>query len=716
MNLIEQIKVNDVSIDGYQGTYYTESPEYVKTTIDADGRLIEGIKTDGTKVIGGDLQVNGNINNDGIQGQIDAAIEEIQEEVNEMLEESSEKLSYFESEENPEWINVTTDAEGKILEGITSEGKKKVMVDTLFEDDFSAKKVDIDGATIESIQDQEGRTEIKTDSEGKILSYRDSDGIIHENVGIETSKLTLSEDGLNDFQKALKANGFNSGTGDWTDYVSNDGESPLNLVKPKCAMVNIICTSIAISSLTKEGESGAVEGTNYNVPSYIEYWDMDGNYFKKPILLSAQGQGTLTYPKKNLAIDLFDTSVYDSNGKLGKGDAFKIKFGNWISCDSFHLKGFLDDITRCRDVVSYKTWLDVVKTRGFLKEYQWKKALINPETIPYTDRDSLTQDEMTAQSETGATCTPDGFPIILFYNGEFFGIYMWRLKKDRNNYKLNKKEAKHVWLDSVIFDVFDMNGDLDWEIFSRRKKDSLGFERGMEIRNPKDLYCINTANKIVKYNFDSTDKIGELIDSTMQGYDSSNKDHVRTNAVKKVIITLSEILPALRELDAAYDANPTQENLQAFKTAFEVHFDVENLIDYQITSQYLNYADNWANNWLWWTYDGGTKWWVGIYDCDGTLNGDIPASLAGSKMFPLMIKYYKHELVERYRYLRDNKILDAEKTMEYFREFDTAWGEEYFNLEINKWSSLTHNDSLPRIYIWLLHNIEMLETLYVENN
>lgn len=107
-----------------------ENPEYLQVTTDSEDKVLEGIKSDGTKVIGGDLQVNGNIINDGIQGQIDAAIEEMQEEVHEMLEESSEKLSYFESAENPEWIQVTTDKDGKILEGITSEGKKKVMVET----------------------------------------------------------------------------------------------------------------------------------------------------------------------------------------------------------------------------------------------------------------------------------------------------------------------------------------------------------------------------------------------------------------------------------------------------------------------------------------------------------------------------------------------------------------------------------------------------------
>jgi hypothetical protein len=48
MNLVEQIKVNDVSIDGYQGTYYDENLEWVKVILDSEDKLLAGIKADGT--------------------------------------------------------------------------------------------------------------------------------------------------------------------------------------------------------------------------------------------------------------------------------------------------------------------------------------------------------------------------------------------------------------------------------------------------------------------------------------------------------------------------------------------------------------------------------------------------------------------------------------------------------------------------------------------
>ena len=48
MNLIEQIKVNDVSIDGYQGTYYSDNPEWVKVILDSENKVLAGIQADGT--------------------------------------------------------------------------------------------------------------------------------------------------------------------------------------------------------------------------------------------------------------------------------------------------------------------------------------------------------------------------------------------------------------------------------------------------------------------------------------------------------------------------------------------------------------------------------------------------------------------------------------------------------------------------------------------
>ena len=96
--------------------------------------------------------------------------------------------------DNPEFIEVTTDSEGKLLAGRTHDG-------AAFENvGFTTPKVSIDGTTIENIEDPEERTDILIDTEGKIISYRDSDGVKHEEVGIKTNHFELTEQGMTDFQ------------------------------------------------------------------------------------------------------------------------------------------------------------------------------------------------------------------------------------------------------------------------------------------------------------------------------------------------------------------------------------------------------------------------------------------------------------------------------------------------------------------------------------
>ena len=58
-----------------------------------------------------------------------------------------------------------------------------------FIDEETAQYPEI-GGTFKYIEDPEGRSEVVTDSEGKILSYRDSEGVMHENVGIDAKQIT----------------------------------------------------------------------------------------------------------------------------------------------------------------------------------------------------------------------------------------------------------------------------------------------------------------------------------------------------------------------------------------------------------------------------------------------------------------------------------------------------------------------------------------------
>jgi hypothetical protein len=226
------------------GIHYVDNPEFIEAKVDAEDKFLEGIQKDGTKVIGGDLKVLGNMEVSGVSYKVienpeylaawvDAEdkvifgfktdgktyvgdadflneIKNNQEAINEIKSYLAnfdsldiDALSSITAVENLEFIEAKTDAEGKLLAGRTPNG-------AAFENvGLTTPKVSIDGTTVKNIEDPEGRSEITTDSEGSILSCRDKDGILHENVGIETpvintGKLTLSDEGLDELQHDLE--------------------------------------------------------------------------------------------------------------------------------------------------------------------------------------------------------------------------------------------------------------------------------------------------------------------------------------------------------------------------------------------------------------------------------------------------------------------------------------------------------------------------------
>ena len=86
--------------------------------------------------------------------------------------------------------------------------------------------------------------------------------------------------------------------------------------------------------------------------------------------------------------------------------------------------------------MAYKISANVEKTYGVSKNKVWKKGILGNYTFG-TDQTSSDQiDDLTIQMNNEAKCMPDAFPVIVYQNGEFYGIYAWSLKKHRDNYHM----------------------------------------------------------------------------------------------------------------------------------------------------------------------------------------------------------------------------------------------------------------------------------------
>lgn len=681
--------------------YHVEqNEEFFAVWIDAANHVLFGIRRDG-QIIGEIHAVN---SLKQVVTQLQPDVDSLQEKVDTIDVNLKELLDVFSLQDNEEYLAVEQDADGRILSATNPDGSHYI---------HNVKSETIP-TEFEHIEDPEGRTEITTDADGRIMSYRDSSGKKHEH-GMEVTKLDVSNlnlqgNSVNNIQDALKANGFEVKTPvDWSEYITQNGDYPLNLPTPRCARLNIISNS-DLTKLSKLGLSGAIEGENYNIPAVIEFWDMQGNYFKKNSYISGQGSSSMNYIKKSIALDLFDSEV--------GGDSFSVKFGEWVPQDSFHLKAYYTDPFKGMCVIGYSIYNDIVKTRGLEKDYVWKRALLNTDIITPTNPNVNGKKEVLLYTESGARCFPDGFPCMVFQNGEFWGLYSFQLKKHRSNYCLNKKTAEHIHLDGNISETSLFNANGDSSLIQWKNINKVGFE----IRNPKPLYLMDGSV------YDADINSGELIDETSEFYDESK--HKTCAKVKKYIIDFSKTLATIKAAEDVYLGNKTDENLKAIKDTLETYFDSENLIDYLITCDVLRNTDGFADNWQWVTYNG-VKWYVCIYDVDATLGNHwqpvqtinppltgkhITQIITNISMMKYITTYYVSELEERYAYLRKNGIIDAERIITKIRDWMLRFGGQYaYELEANKWTDFVKNDNIFRVHKWIITEINNLDKVYHYN-
>ncbi len=622
-----------------------QNEEYFAAWLDADDKVVLGIRRDG-EIIGEIHAVNALKQ---VISQLQSDLASLQEKVGTIDSNLKELLDVFSLQENPEYLAVEKDTEDKILSATYSDGSHYIR---------NAKSETIP-TEFKHFEDPEGRTEITTDADGKVMSYRDADGKKHEHnmevTNLDIANLNLQGNSVNNIIEALKANGFDAKSPiDWSDYLSNDGKSPLYIPEPRCARINI--SGIDSMPTTK----------TTNAKAYFEMWDMQGNYFKKKVIINAQGNSTMQYPKKSFACDFFDS---DWNG-----DSFAIKFGDWVAQDSFHFKAQYTDFFKGISIVAYKLVQEVWASRSPIYSNPWKKALLGNINITSGSYNAEIVNDLSLQKDTGAKCIPDAFPCIVYLNGEFYGVFNWALKKHRDNYHMNKSLGTNIHLDGGRG---PMLSPLDWTSF--------------EVRNPKGLLTnVATATGFESYD---GDKPKELLGSDTEGYNPADKKHILSNQVKQSILTFNSIA---RELNAKTNENGGEEFMNK-------HYDLENLVDFYVL-QYVLADEDIAYNWQWITYDG-VKWFIcdydkdrtfgQIYNCPGVRSADVMLNAADSSNvnypFKYLVQYHKEEIKARYNELKSLGIFTPEHVILLVKNWFNRFPVEAIKLEYKKWTESPSN-------------------------
>lgn len=535
---------------------------------------------------------------------------------------AGEKLDQVSFQDNSEFIKANTDSEGKLLEAIDKDGNKIIYNDLDVRGNFVNKKTEESISSIEDktdllqVEDSTEHIDTITDSEGKILSSRDNVGNLIEHVGfkspkINTDLLELSQNGKEKFSQSLNA---------ISDY-SNDKFVELPIPN-ECSKVNIIING---RMPVAYDNSDAKEG-------YIEYSDKYGNYFKKKITgLSTQGDSSMNFPWKNYKFDLDDDS--------------KIKFGNWVAQDSFHLKKYYSDNFRGQCIVAYWLAEQIYLSRELADRYPYSYMFTNDDIV--NGKGSFKKD-----FPTGAMTHPDGFPIRLYVNDEYTGIWDWNLKKDKDNYAMSKDDTNMILLDGTLGIEF-FGGSITWSDFE------LGNPKPKKMDNGWELTTVDGN----KYDGDFPKEfIGEttVLDNEKGtiAYDPANDSHVKTAKVKANIVALSKAISDIT----------SQSTDEGKKLKFKEYFKENEVIDYFLFGNVTYDFDGFRKNWLWCTWDG-KKWSPVIYDKDnvfgvsifGTpsyIENSITNLLGTGTNVPTGLCYslFADDVKAEYKRLRDNGI------------------------------------------------------------
>lgn len=583
--------------------YHVEqNEEFFAVWLDATNHVLFGIRRDG-QIIGEIHAVNALKQ---VISQLQSDLASLQEKVGTIDTNLKELLDVFSLQENPEYLAVEQDAEGKILSSTNLDGSHYI---------HNAKSETIP-EEFSYIEDPEGRTEITTDAEDKILGYRDSKGTRHENK-ISANHINLSDEAAKEVNEAFKSAGIKM---DNPSDFSKD--SHIELPIPRiAAQVRIYAPKLPT---TKQDD----------IEAEIEYNDKDGNYFRKPVILNAQGSSSMGYYVKNMAIDISDGS--------------EIKFGDFPTQDSFHLKKYYIDAFRGQCIVGYWLMEQVYKSHPLGKQYPYEYSYSNNST---TDSFGNVKNDFF----TGSKCHPDGFPIIITWinsktNEEtWMGVYAWNLKKSKEVYNCEKKKPENIILDGVVDNKTIFGGTIAWSQF--------------EIRNPKSLIDIDGK----KYDGDNPKELSDT--------DEYSKK------VKDFLVRLSGVSAALKVSNT--------------KETFEKYFLVDPIIDYAIISEVLYNLDGFHKNWIWVTYDGN-HWTPTLYDVDSIfgmfVNGTfiVPGSdnselLTSGRCLGLEV-LYATEIRERYKQLRNNGIFTVENIMSLFRKWTESIGYDNIKKELTIYS------------------------------
>lgn len=318
--------------------------------------------------------------------------------------------------------------------------------------------------------------------------------------------------------------------------------------------------------------------------------------------IKLQGTSSLSYDKKNYTVKFYEDENLENklNVDLGWGEQNKYCLkANWI------------DKTHARNVVTAKLVSQIQEKYHILEEAPCNGAI-------------------------------DGFPIEIYVNDEFHGIYTFNIPKDAWMFGMDSDNPNHIvicgdgWKPTNIF-----RGEpnfSDWEV-------EVGEENEQTLNKMKRLFdfVMNSSDEDFKNNFENyLDK-----DASLNYFIMTEFAFLRDNRGKNMLL-------------ATYDGQKWFPSLYDLDTSWGTDF------------------------------SGLETWEYNIDDVD----------IASNYLFERIETCFGNELANRYFELRE-EILTKEHIMQEFESFEKKIPEESFNKELERWGQNIPGFGLSQIEEYL---------------
>lgn len=340
----------------------------------------------------------------------------------------------------------------------------------------------------------------------------------------------------------------------------------------------------------------------------------NGLTFTGAAKIKPQGSSSLGYAKKNYTINFYQDSSYSKKLSVDVG---------WGKQSKYCLKANWIDKTHSRNVVTAK----------IVSQVQQKYNLFM------------------STPNNGAV---DGYPVEIYINGQFHGLYTMNIPKDAWMFNMDKDNPNHIvlcgenWTGPVLFKEFPNNFDF-WSV-----------EVG-----PENDETMQKLKRLIGFVRDSTDEEFKEhfeeylnLDATLNYYVMMYYGWLPDNAGKNMLLV-------------TYDGKVWYPSLYDLDTSW------------------------------------GTDWkGLSIYDYK---NGEM--KIEENVLWTRMEKLYSKEIAERYFELRKN-VLDTNNVMNMFTNFYNTIPQEVIDREVAKWGTNIPGYDISQISDYLKTFIPRLDAKF----